>query len=179
MMSDQPKKSTAGLYAVSRRENFIYWDAWRCWYHAALGKGFFPDTMTVFLEFPPETQEAANFVAAQINDIRRQIKWSQMVPERPVPWRRWTPTEMNGREALEREYLATESTIAPERARAVAEAARTRYYRHPKLRVVESASENPTLAARYRPSAEELAERERNLVEQRRAWVNSVMPNEQ
>ena len=81
------KGSEEGFWIVRRRQNFVYWCAWREWLAKEALRTFFPDVMTVFGEWPPRTHEAARIVARQINGLRGAEK-IPITPmnETPEPW---------------------------------------------------------------------------------------------
>ncbi len=128
-MHQEPQKSSQDYYVFRRAENFIWWKAWATWLHDELGQQFLPDTLQGFTQFPPETQEKADLYAEYINGIRKRIKWGQMVPEHPKPWRRWTPTEMDRLERAEVELNNPPVRKTQAEIDAMVARARKRYFR--------------------------------------------------
>ena len=167
MTADAPAKAASGLYIVRRKENFIHWEAWRVWYAQALGRVLFLDKMTVPFAFPPETQSAANYVAARINEL--QNGGSKSVPENPAPWVRWSEDEIARRIDLEKRRNSGSDLITPDRVKSVIEAARNRHWKIRKHRPgVSSEAPEPD---KYAPTPEELREREEDLKSHRLALV--------
>lgn len=85
------RQGDAGLWAV--RYPSDQWRAWQYWLRVAFEKRFFPDWLTVWSEWPPTTQEAADRVAAAISDLRdskfgteKSPIGGRPVPRRPSPW---------------------------------------------------------------------------------------------
>lgn len=81
----------ASLWAVKRGSP--QWASWVNWYHYEFGKNFFPDWLTVPLEWPPTTDDGAATCAKWLSDIRDSKYLKDTGPcstvpvrARPGPW---------------------------------------------------------------------------------------------
>jgi hypothetical protein len=79
------KAETEGHWVVKKKDNFVYWCAWREWLIDQAARKFIPNTMTVWGEWPPRTPEAASIVAKLVNGARGREKIAPM-NETPEPW---------------------------------------------------------------------------------------------
>lgn len=67
--------------------------AWEDWYRSQFRKTFFPEWLTVPMEWPPTTESGAQMVSKWLSDIRDSRYGKEAlpistipVPRNPVPW---------------------------------------------------------------------------------------------
>lgn len=97
----RPIKLENGRWVITRTHNFVNWCAWRYWLTREVDRGFWPEKICVWSEWPPESLEGARSIVSVIVETRRQMNSDKSYCDPAEPWDRWGFRE---REELERRH---------------------------------------------------------------------------
>jgi hypothetical protein len=80
-----------GRVVIYRHRDFLQWCAWREWLAREVQRGFWPDKICVWGEWPPESLHGAQAVVEAIKATRAHpnVQSDTPVCDPPEPWTRW------------------------------------------------------------------------------------------